>query len=46
MKRSVAIDTRGVPLGLVVARATRHDSPLLGPALQAATDRSGPCRTT
>ena len=32
----------GVPLGVVSAGANRHDSPLLGPTLQAATTQVGP----
>lgn len=42
LKRSVATDARGVPLGLVAAGANRHDSPLLGPTLHAARDQVGP----
>jgi hypothetical protein len=34
LKRSVAADTTGVPLGLVSAGANRHDSPLLAPTLE------------
>ena len=41
LKRSVATDGGGVPLGVVSAGANRHDSPLLGPTLQAATDQVG-----
>lgn len=33
LKRSVAADAAGVPLGLVSAGANRHDSPLLAPTL-------------
>lgn len=36
IKRSVAVDGRGIPLGSVSAPANRHDSPLLGPTLDAA----------
>jgi hypothetical protein len=36
VKRSVAVDGRGIPLGTVTAPANRHDSPLLGPTLDAA----------
>ena len=36
VKRSVAVDAHGVPLGSVTAPANRHDSPLLGPTLDAA----------
>jgi hypothetical protein len=42
LKRSVAADARGVPLGLVTAGANRHDSPLLGPTLEAAMEQVGP----
>ncbi|WP_240167555.1 IS5 family transposase [Streptomyces noursei] len=42
LKRSIATDAGGVPLGLVAAGANRHDSPLLGPTLQAAMDQVGP----
>jgi hypothetical protein len=42
LKRSVATDGGGVPLGVVSAGANRHDSPLLGPTLQAATNQVGP----
>lgn len=34
LKRSVASDAAGVPLGIVSAGANRHDSPLLGPTLE------------
>jgi Transposase DDE domain len=33
MKRSVLVEGNGIPLGRVLARAQRHDSPLLGPTL-------------
>jgi len=36
LKRSVAVDGRGIPLGSVTAPANRHDSPLLVPTLEAA----------
>ncbi|MFD4422662.1 IS5 family transposase [Agromyces sp. NPDC058484] len=32
-KRSVLVDGRGIPLGVVVAGANQNDSPLLGPTL-------------
>lgn len=32
-KRSLLVDGRGAPIGLVVSGANRHDSPLLGPTL-------------
>jgi hypothetical protein len=35
MKRSVAVDAEGIPLGAVAAPANRHDSPLLAPTLGA-----------
>lgn len=35
MKRSVAVDATGIPLGMVAAPANRHDSPLLEPTLDA-----------
>lgn len=40
-KRSVATDACGVPLGIVAAGANRHDAPLLGPTLEAATRQVG-----
>ncbi len=36
LKRALASDACGVPIGLVAAGANRHDSPLLGPTLEAA----------
>jgi transposase len=36
LKRSVAVDGRGIPLGSVTAPANRHDSPLLAPTLDVA----------
>ena len=36
IKRSVVVDGKGIPLGSVSAPANRHDSPLLGPTLDAA----------
>lgn len=41
LKRSVASDARGIPLGIVSAGANRHDSPLLAPTLEAAKDQVG-----
>jgi hypothetical protein len=35
MKRSVAVDACGIPLGALAAPANRHDSPLLAPTLDA-----------
>ncbi len=37
LKRSVASDGYGIPLGIASAGANRHDSPLLAPTLQAAS---------
>lgn len=42
LKRSVATEGRGVPLGIVSAGANRHDSPLLSPTLAAAVGQVGP----
>ena len=36
LKRSVATEDYGIPLGVAAAGANRHDSPLLAPTLQAA----------
>jgi hypothetical protein len=36
IKRSVAVDARGIPLGVVTAPANRYDSPLLAQTLDAA----------
>ena len=36
LKRSVATEDHGIPLGIASAGANRHDSPLLAPTLQAA----------
>jgi hypothetical protein len=41
LKRSVATDACGVPLGIVSDGANRHDSPLLGPTLDAARTQVG-----
>jgi hypothetical protein len=38
LKRSVATENYGIPLGIASAPANRHDSPLLAPTLQAAAD--------
>ena len=35
IKRSVAVDGRGIPLGVLTAAANRYDSPLLVPTLEA-----------
>jgi hypothetical protein len=42
LKRSVATEGNGIPLGLISAGANRNDSPLLRPTLQAAIDQVGP----
>lgn len=42
LKRSVATEARGIPLGIVSAGANRHDSPLLVPTLEAAKEQVGP----
>ncbi|WP_327411588.1 IS5 family transposase [Streptomyces sp. NBC_01233] len=42
LKRSIAAEARGVPLGLVSAGANRHDSPLLIPTLDAVKTQVGP----
>ena len=34
LKRSMAVDSEGIPLGAVSAPANRHDSPLLVPTLK------------
>lgn len=41
LKRSVACDACGVPLGIVSDGANRHHSPLLGPTLKAARTQVG-----
>jgi transposase len=40
-KRSVAVDAKGIPLGSVTAPANRHDSPLLIPTLEHASESVG-----
>jgi hypothetical protein len=42
LKRSVATEGAGIPLGIVSAGANRHDSPLLEPTLAAAQAQVGP----
>lgn len=42
LKRSVATEAAGIPLGIVSAAANRHDSPLLEPTLAAALAQVGP----
>ena len=49
LKRSVATENHGIPLGIAAAGAHRHDSPLLAPTLAAAQhqlDRPLPARRT
>jgi transposase len=41
LKRSMAVDAKGIPLGSVSAPANRHDSPLLVPTLKAASESLG-----
>ncbi|WP_432044041.1 IS5 family transposase [Streptomyces cadmiisoli] len=41
LKPSVATEARGIPLGIVSAGASRHDSPLLVPTLEAAKEQVG-----
>ena len=41
IKRSTAVDAMGIPLGTVTAPANRHDSPLLVPTLEHASDSVG-----
>jgi transposase len=41
LKRSMAVDAEGIPLGSVSAPANRHDSPLLVPTLEAASEVLG-----
>jgi hypothetical protein len=41
IKRSTAVDGRGIPLGTVTAGANRHDSPLLIPTLKHASASVG-----
>ena len=41
IKRSMAVDAKGIPLGTVSAPANRHDSPLLVPTLKAASEALG-----
>jgi IS5 family transposase len=41
LKRSVATEDYGIPLGITAAGANRHDSPLLAPTLQAAANQLG-----
>ena len=41
IKRSMAVDERGIPLGATIAPANRHDSPLLVPTLDAVAETLG-----
>ncbi len=41
IKRSIAVDAWGIPLGAVSAPANRHDSPLLVPTLEAVSEALG-----
>jgi hypothetical protein len=41
LKRSVATEGYGIPLGITAAGANRHDCPLLAPTLGAAADQLG-----
>ena len=41
LKRSMAVDAKGIPLGTIAAPANRHDSPLLVPTLKAASEMPG-----
>jgi hypothetical protein len=41
LKRSVATEGHGIPLGIAAAGANRHDAPLLAPTLQAALGQLG-----
>jgi transposase InsO family protein len=41
IKRSTAVDARGIPLGTVTAPANRHDSPLLSETLDAVAEVLG-----
>jgi transposase len=40
IKRSTVVDANGVPLGVLAAGANRHESPLLGPTLDAAEGKA------
>ncbi len=41
IKRSMAVDAWGIPLGAVTAAANRHDSPLLVPTLETVSEALG-----
>jgi transposase len=41
LKRSMAVDAKGIPLGAVSAPANRHDSPLLVPTMEATSEALG-----
>jgi IS5 family transposase len=37
----MAVDVKGIPLGVVIAPANRHDSPLLVPTLETTSEALG-----
>jgi hypothetical protein len=41
LKRSMAVDAKGIPLGTTTAPANRHDSPLLIPTIEATSEALG-----
>ena len=41
LKRSMAVDAKGIPLGAIIAPANRQDSPLLVGTLDAAAESLG-----
>jgi transposase len=41
LKRSMAVDAKGIPIGAVMAPANLHDSPLLVPTLEATSESLG-----
>jgi transposase len=41
LKRSMAVDAKGIPLGTITAPASRHDSPLLVPTLETSSGALG-----
>ena len=41
IKRSTAVDARGIPIGTLTPQANRHDSPLLTETLDAVTETLG-----
>ncbi len=44
IKRSVAVDAEGIPLGVIAAPANRHDSPLLSETLHTVGELPELCR--